>query len=117
MARIADSIFHSLNKMYSWECHMPKVTLLKSKEIRISVLTLLSDTGGQNRFRIPQRLDTAWEGARHAWNYSNACPDNDPEDDGIYGMSEDCLSINVVRPSGMSSDTKYPVMLWIHGGR
>lgn len=33
-------------------------------------------------------------------------------------MSEDCLSINVIRPAGLSSDeyVKLPVALWIHGG-
>jgi carboxylesterase type B len=50
-------------------------------------------------------------------NYSDACPDNDPEDDAMYGMSENCLSINIIRPAGIDAETKYPVLLWIHGGR
>lgn len=32
-----------------------------------------------------------------------------------YGMSEDCLSINVQRPQNQSL-TDLPVLLWIHGG-
>lgn len=31
-------------------------------------------------------------------------------------MSEDCLSVNVVRPAGIAEDAKLPVIVWIHGG-
>lgn len=31
-------------------------------------------------------------------------------------MSENCLSINVIRPAGLEESQKLPVMLWIHGG-
>lgn len=31
-------------------------------------------------------------------------------------MSENCLSINLVRPAGLDTNVKLPVMLWIHGG-
>ncbi|KAF9516357.1 hypothetical protein BS47DRAFT_1390812 [Hydnum rufescens UP504] len=31
-------------------------------------------------------------------------------------MAEDCLSINVYRPEGISSDAKLPVMMWFYGG-
>ncbi|KAL1639144.1 hypothetical protein SLS58_008231 [Diplodia intermedia] len=72
-------------------------------------------TAGENRFRIPQALTETWNGTRDAKAYGHACPDADPDDDALYGMSEDCLNINVVRPSG-SNDTKLPIMLWIHGG-
>lgn len=76
------------------------------------------DTGGSNRFRIPQALNETWTGIRDAKNYSNACPDTDPDADAIYGMGEDCLSINIVRPAGLdtNSTTRLPVMFWIHGG-
>ncbi|KAK5953165.1 hypothetical protein OHC33_005733 [Knufia fluminis] len=74
------------------------------------------DAGGQNRFRIPQALNETWSDIRSAKNYSHACPDNNPTSDAIYGMSENCLSINLVRPAGLDSNIKLPVMLWIHGG-
>ncbi|KAI0541187.1 Alpha/Beta hydrolase protein [Xylaria digitata] len=83
------------------------------------------DTGGMNRFRIPQSLDETWKGIREAKIYGPACPDQ-VEADGHFGMSEDCLSINIVRPSGSSLNyengeegktrPKLPVLLWIHGG-
>lgn len=31
-------------------------------------------------------------------------------------MSEDCLTINVVRPAGLNHTAKLPVMVWIYGG-
>lgn len=78
------------------------------------------DAGGANRFRIPKALNETWAGTRVAKNYSNACPDTEPDVDGIYGMSEDCLTINVVRPAGYGPGTNatgnLPVMFWIHGG-
>lgn len=30
--------------------------------------------------------------------------------------SEDCLTIDVVRPAGVNASSKLPVMAWIHGG-
>ncbi|KAK3381803.1 Alpha/Beta hydrolase protein [Podospora didyma] len=74
------------------------------------------DTGGPNRFRIPQALNTTWSGARTATRYSHACPDFTPQDDDLWGMSENCLSINVVRPAGNPRHQKLPVLFWIHGG-
>lgn len=74
------------------------------------------DTGGENRFRIPQSLTETWDGVRDAKAYSPACPDEDSSDDSISGMGEYCLSINVVRPAGVEEGAKLPVMVWIHGG-
>ncbi|KAI1133657.1 Alpha/Beta hydrolase protein [Nemania abortiva] len=92
------------------------------------------DTGGANRFRVPQSLEETWKGARPAKVYGPACPDHNIAVDGHYGMSEDCLSINIVRPSGSlwkrreegkgteggeeeeTTGHKLPVLLWIHGG-
>ena len=96
---------------------MLKVLPTHNKPKLFGFLTLVADTGGQNRFRVPQSLDTSWKGVRQAWKYGNACPDNEPQHDAVYGMSENCLSINIVRPTGIDSKTRYPVMLWIHGGR
>ncbi|KAJ7574899.1 esterase 1 [Mycena floridula] len=35
---------------------------------------------------------------------------------GIVDISEDCLTINIFRPSGIPSGVKLPVMAWIYGG-
>ncbi|KAK0750877.1 Alpha/Beta hydrolase protein [Schizothecium vesticola] len=76
------------------------------------------DTGGRNRFRLPQPLDTRWAGIRRSTHFSHACPGATPDGDDQYGMSENCLSINIVRPAHIrqAAATKLPVMLYIHGG-
>ncbi|KAH9868570.1 hypothetical protein J1614_007642 [Plenodomus biglobosus] len=73
------------------------------------------DTGGQNRFRVPQALNTTWNGTRAAKQYGHTCPDPTEAE---YGMSEDCLNINIIRPAGFnaSESAKLPVAVWIHGG-
>ncbi|OTA91318.1 hypothetical protein M434DRAFT_13285 [Hypoxylon sp. CO27-5] len=80
------------------------------------------DTGGRNRFRVPQSLDETWNGTRTAKAYGPGCPDYHLSAEVLHGMSEDCLSINIVRPAGIRDNTNssdislLPVMLWIHGG-
>ncbi len=75
------------------------------------------DTGGENRFLIPQSLNTTWNGTRAAKEYGKSCPDNFNYTEPL-AMGEDCLSINIIRPAGVSADSysKLPVLLWIHGG-
>ncbi len=36
--------------------------------------------------------------------------------DDTVSYSEDCLSVNVVRPAGIPHSQKLPVAVWIHGG-
>ncbi|KAK0644090.1 Alpha/Beta hydrolase protein [Cercophora newfieldiana] len=75
------------------------------------------DTGGLNRFRVPQPLNASWSGVRDAKQYSHACPGDTPDGDDKYGMSENCLSINIVRPEGLrDGGDRLPVMFYIHGG-
>lgn len=74
------------------------------------------DTSGSNRFLIPQSLNETWNGTRPAITYGPACPDEDIDTDGVYGMGEDCLSINIVRPTGINASVPLHVMFWIHGG-
>ena len=31
-------------------------------------------------------------------------------------MSEDCLSININRPTGVNESSALPVMVWVYGG-
>ena len=72
-------------------------------------------TGHENRFRPPQALNNTWTGTHSAKAYGPACPEY-----GLTGeaISEDCLSINVIRPAGLSEEhcSKLPVAVWIHGG-
>lgn len=69
------------------------------------------------RYRAPQPLNSTWEGTRNATEYSPQCFGYG-SDTWVLGnyVSEDCLTINVVRPHGVSHNAKLPVAVWIHGG-
>ncbi|WP_292116623.1 carboxylesterase family protein [Brevundimonas sp.] len=58
-----------------------------------------------------------WEGQRDASTYGPLCIQATPQGDpgvGPLPMSEDCLNLNVWRPTDVSAPA--PVMVWIHGG-
>ncbi|KAJ5733852.1 hypothetical protein N7493_002638 [Penicillium malachiteum] len=69
------------------------------------------------RFQLPQSLNTSWTGWKNATEYSPECIGYG-SDTWVLGniISEDCLTINVVRPSYIPPDTQLPVIFWIHGG-
>ncbi|EWZ33986.1 triacylglycerol lipase [Fusarium oxysporum Fo47] len=69
------------------------------------------------RLRVPQSLNSTWTGIRNTTKYSPSCIGYG-SDTWVLGnhVSEDCLSINVVRPAGIPEGTKLPVAVWIHGG-
>ncbi|HEV7384094.1 MAG TPA: carboxylesterase family protein, partial [Phenylobacterium sp.] len=76
---------------------------------------------GALRWRPPQRA-AAWSGVRPATRFGPACPQAGGEgvtDIVRYGgapepTSEDCLTLNVWAPPGLSG--RAPVMVWLHGG-
>ncbi|KAL2813467.1 carboxylesterase [Aspergillus cavernicola] len=67
---------------------------------------------GDLRLQTPQPLNTSWSTARNATEYSPACVGYGQTE----GASEACLTLNVVRPGGISSDERLPVAVWIYGG-
>ena len=75
---------------------------------------------GDNRWRPPQRLPV-WQGERDASRFGSDCAQMGFTP-GARTMSmsttssEDCLYLNVWRPSGAASGAKLPVMVWIYGG-
>ncbi|KAF2639343.1 alpha/beta-hydrolase [Massarina eburnea CBS 473.64] len=66
------------------------------------------------RFRQAQSLNTTWNGTRDANEYGPHCVGYGL-DQTFYRASEDCLYLNVVRPSGYE-ENNLPVAFWIHGG-
>ena len=65
------------------------------------------------RYKLPQPVQNR-EGIVNATEFGNIAPqpNNDMGGDGM--QSEDCLFLNIWSPK--NSDTKKPVMFWIHGG-
>ncbi|TFK27679.1 carotenoid ester lipase precursor [Coprinopsis marcescibilis] len=93
---------------------------------------------GNLRFRRPAAV-APYSGAHRAQSFGPACPQQgkaskpsnnldalpqeevDYIDNVIYGsdalpQSEDCLTINVVKPENATLDSKLPVLVWIFGG-
>ncbi|KAH8586872.1 Alpha/Beta hydrolase protein [Bisporella sp. PMI_857] len=70
---------------------------------------------GDLRFRVPRPLNTTWKGTKSATTYSASCVGYGGDNLAYASQSEDCLYLNVVRPSGYEHE-RLPVAFWIHGG-
>ncbi|CAG7565103.1 unnamed protein product [Fusarium equiseti] len=66
---------------------------------------------GDLRFKWPQSLSTSFDEERTATEYGDSCMQYSQN----WTMSEDCLSINVIRPAGKPKKL-LPVLVWIYGG-
>lgn len=67
------------------------------------LLTLLTMKLGRQRFRHPQSLNYTWTGQANATAYGLGC-----------AVAEDCLFLNVIKPSG--GLLGLPVLVWNFGG-
>jgi carboxylesterase type B len=65
---------------------------------------------GDLRFRWPRSLNESFDGVRDASQYGYSCMQYRSS----FNISEDCLTLNVIRPAG--DHTKLPVLVWIYGG-
>lgn len=70
---------------------------------------------GELRWRPPQP-PKSWDGVRKAITFAPASIQPDIKVLGYldYGMSEDCLYLNIWKPDSMAENL--PVIVWIHGG-
>ncbi|CAH0048176.1 unnamed protein product [Clonostachys solani] len=66
---------------------------------------------GPLRFKLPQSYNESFDGSRNATQYGYSCMQYGQK----FTLSEDCLTINVVRPSGAPKGP-LPVLVWIYGG-
>ena len=69
---------------------------------------------GNLRFRMPVPINTTWSEPVQATKYYPECVGYGGDQIG-YHISEDCLGLNIVRPSGHEGQS-LPVAVWIHGG-
>lgn len=72
-------------------------------------------TAGANRFQPPvpkARMDGVFD----ASTLGPACPQTLNPPLGASSISEDCLTVNVWRPTDLEQGGRRPVMLWIYGG-
>ncbi|KAF9001315.1 Alpha/Beta hydrolase protein [Cyathus striatus] len=66
---------------------------------------------GNLRLNLPQP-PVPFNGIRQATSYGPACLQLNSS----IPTSEDCLSINVIKPSTITNGTKLPVLFWLYGG-
>ncbi|KAF2162880.1 hypothetical protein M409DRAFT_68850 [Zasmidium cellare ATCC 36951] len=66
------------------------------------------------RFRNPRSINTSFDGVLQAIEYAPACYGYGGDQIG-YPQSDDCLYLNIVRPSGYEN-ASLPIGVWIHGG-
>ncbi|WXC63695.1 hypothetical protein SNK03_009509 [Fusarium graminearum] len=66
---------------------------------------------GNLRFKWPQSLNTSFDEERTATEYGDSCMQYAQN----WTMSENCLSINVIRPAGKPKKL-LPVLVWVYGG-
>ncbi|KAJ7866606.1 extracellular triacylglycerol lipase precursor [Mycena olivaceomarginata] len=65
------------------------------------------------RFKPPVLKPSPDSKTLDASNFGPACLQTDLP---VAQMSEDCLTINVLRPAGIAANAKLPVMFWTYGG-
>ncbi|KAL1708378.1 Alpha/Beta hydrolase protein [Schizophyllum commune] len=74
------------------------------------------------RFRRSKPMDYSSNETVDASRFGVACPQLPSSgplgvDYGVYGIAEDCTSLNIYRPQGTAANASLPVMVWVHGGQ
>ncbi|KAI1793184.1 alpha/beta-hydrolase [Ganoderma leucocontextum] len=70
---------------------------------------------GSLRFKAPVPFTRRSTAVQNASSFGNACPQAPSTSLGAP-QSEDCLFLNVFRPSNVSAAGKIPVLVWFYGG-
>ncbi|KAJ5710640.1 alpha/beta-hydrolase [Penicillium malachiteum] len=95
--------------------HKPSVTVFRG-------IPFAATTAGANRWRPPQRAES-WSGVRDCSEFGPMAPQLPPGP--LYwtekpmAQSEDCLNLNIWTPATAHDvgQTKYPVYVWVYGGK
>ncbi|KAI1382425.1 alpha/beta-hydrolase [Hypoxylon crocopeplum] len=78
------------------------------------------DTSSKNRFAPPIPVKHEKRSSIDATQSGAWCPQGTgdilPFTSRVTNISENCLSLRIARPHGTTSDSKLPVMVWLHGG-
>ncbi|KAJ7144526.1 esterase 1 [Mycena epipterygia] len=69
---------------------------------------------GDLRFRLPVLKTSLGVDTFDATEFGLACLQSPPNTK--TPSSEDCLTVNVIRPAGLSAHELLPVLVWVHGG-
>ncbi|RWA11924.1 hypothetical protein EKO27_g3154 [Xylaria grammica] len=67
---------------------------------------------GPLRFKSPQPPNDTYETPLDASSYGYSCY----QESATFNISEDCLTLNVVRPHNVTETDRLPVLVWIYGG-
>ncbi|KAI0105722.1 alpha/beta-hydrolase [Nemania sp. FL0031] len=67
---------------------------------------------GPLRFKWPQPINASFKTPLDASAYGYSCYQFGSN----FSLSEDCLTLNVIRPHNISDSDKLPVLVWIYGG-
>ncbi|KAI1145135.1 cholinesterase [Nemania diffusa] len=70
---------------------------------------------GHLRFRIPQPFDHSWHGIHNATEFGPMCIGYRGKSS-WFPHSEDCLTINVMKPANVTRHDLLPVAAFVHGG-
>jgi para-nitrobenzyl esterase len=70
---------------------------------------------GPLRWHPPQPA-AAWSGVLATTSYGSRCPQLANDFDGAQSLTEDCLFLDVERPSSPAAGSRLPVYVFIHGG-
>ena len=66
------------------------------------------------RFSAAESLNETWDGTRDAVTTAPSCAGFGSSNQIGIPTSENCLNLNVVRPAGLNTGSKLPVMVWIY---
>ncbi|KLO10834.1 alpha/beta-hydrolase [Schizopora paradoxa] len=71
---------------------------------------------GDLRFKAPVLITSPAKGVHDASQFGDACPQAGSAAGLGAPVGEDCLVLNIFRPSGTEANAKLPIVFWIYGG-